>query len=192
MPTKAAARMVLALLLAPPLGREVPVLLVLASVAVAEPVAAMVAELLGSAFVLAVTSAGCVPFGFTSNELEAAPRIQIPQSQPCIHPNTERKRVRLTVIHLGPVELVVAAVDKQERVGAARDAVDKDLRRAILHSREKAAVSIHSGVVEKKERALTSVTRAFPIWKLPLSWLLFELSSCTEKKVASLELAFQF
>lgn len=35
----------------------------------------------------------------------------------------------------------------------------------------------------------TSVTSALPIWKLPLSWLLFELSSCTEKKLGSVELA---
>lgn len=42
----------------------------LESVAVADPVAAVVAELFGSALVLAVTSAGCVPLGLTSNELE--------------------------------------------------------------------------------------------------------------------------
>lgn len=41
-----------------PPEREVPVLLTLESVALGDPVAAMVAELLGSAFVLAVTAAG--------------------------------------------------------------------------------------------------------------------------------------
>ena len=35
----------------------------------------------------------------------------------------------------------------------------------------------------------TAVLRALPIWKLPLSWLLFELRSCTENKAGSLELA---
>lgn len=49
----------------------VPVLLALERVAVAEPVAACVAELLGSALVLAVTWAGVVPLGRISNELEA-------------------------------------------------------------------------------------------------------------------------
>ena len=45
-------------LLLPLLGRLVPVLVVLDRVAVADPVAAVVDELLGSALVLAVTSAG--------------------------------------------------------------------------------------------------------------------------------------
>lgn len=149
MPTMAAAPMlVVAPLLAPPLGREVPVLVVLASVAVAEPVAAMVAELLGSAFVLAVTSAGCVPFGFTSNELEAA---SIPIRRVSMLRSITERRRKLTVIHLWPVELVVAAVDKQERVGAARNAVDKDLRRAILHSRKSSGQHTRS-VVEEKGR----------------------------------------
>lgn len=41
-----------------PPEREVPVLLALDRVALADPVAAMVAELLGSALVLAVTATG--------------------------------------------------------------------------------------------------------------------------------------
>lgn len=48
----------------------VPVLEALESVALADPVAAVVDELLGSALVLAVTSAGCVPLGLISNELD--------------------------------------------------------------------------------------------------------------------------
>ena len=38
------------------------------------------------------------------------------------------------------VKLVIAAVDKQQRVGAARNAVDEDLCRSILHHRVKSGL----------------------------------------------------
>lgn len=139
---------------------------------------------------LAVTAAGAVPLGLISNELEAEfePETEAKKSVTCWRDYLQKEQSRLTVIHLRLVQLVVAAVDEKQRVGTRRNAVDEDLRRAVLRycARERlTSVSMSSIDVSGRSKVrawmLTWVRSAFPIWKLPLSALLFELSSCTEK-----------